>query len=132
MSGPPGECAILIAESALALAVGLVAGVLLGAEPPPEPVRPERVIRLFNGKDLTGLTTWLRDTKRADPRRVFRVTDGLLHVTGDGFGYLAAETSYRDYRVVLEHKWGRRTDGSPSASTWCCSARRRTSALPRP
>ena len=27
---------------------------------------------LFNGKDLTGFYTWLVDTKREDPRRVFR------------------------------------------------------------
>ena len=38
-----------------------------------EPVRPRAVIRLFNGKDLTGLTTWLKDTKHDDPRQVFRV-----------------------------------------------------------
>jgi hypothetical protein len=76
-----------------------------------DPVRPTEAVPLFNGKDLTGLTTWLKDTKREDPRHVFRVTDGLLHITGDGYGYVATEKEYRDYRVLVEYKWGKRTDG---------------------
>src|SRR5262249_52005332 len=68
-------------------------------------VSPKETVALFNGKDLTGLTTWLKDTKREDPRRVFRVEDGVLHITGDGFGYVATEKAYRDYRVVVEYKW---------------------------
>ena len=76
-----------------------------------EPVVPKETAQLFNGKDLTGLTTWLKDSKREDPKKVFRVTDGNLHITGDGFGYLATEKAYKDYRVVIEYKWGKKTDG---------------------
>ena len=76
-----------------------------------EPVSPRDVVRLFNGRDLSGLSTWLKDTKKDDPRGVFRITDGLLHVTGDGFGYIATDKEYRDYHVVVEFKWGKRTDG---------------------
>jgi hypothetical protein len=72
------------------------------------------VTTLFNGKDLRGLYTWLRDTKRSDPRRVFRVEDGLLHITGDGYGYVATEGEYRDYHLIVEYKWGKRTDGGES------------------
>ncbi|QEH39265.1 hypothetical protein OJF2_78800 (plasmid) [Aquisphaera giovannonii] len=86
-----------------------------GDERPAEPERPRGAIRLFNGKDLSGLTTWLKDTGHADPRGVFRVTaDGLLHISGDGFGYVATDRAYRDYRVVLEYRWGDRTDGGTS------------------
>lgn len=75
-----------------------------------EPIAPtEGVIRLFNGKDLDGLYTWLVDTKYEDPRGVFTVHDGLLHVSGDGFGYVATKNEYRDYRLVAEFKWGTRT-----------------------
>ena len=81
------------------------------AGPRDEPGRPDRTIPLFNGKDLTGLTTWLKDTRRDDPRRVFRVEDGILRITGDGFGYIATDRAYRDYRVVVEYRWGTRTDG---------------------
>src|SRR5205085_1971532 len=85
---------------------------ILPADPPKdEAVRPAAATKLFNGKDLSGFTTWLKDTKRDDPKKVFRVTDGMLHATGDGFGYLATEKAYRDYRAVIEYKWGKKTDG---------------------
>ncbi len=66
------------------------------------------VVSLFNGKDLSGFTTWLGDTKREDPRGVYSVVDGMIRLSGDGFGYLATEREYRSYRLVVEYKWGRR------------------------
>jgi len=72
---------------------------------------PGDVVRLFNGKDLDGLETWLKDTRRDDPRKVFRVKDGVLHISGDGFGYVATAKDYRDYHLVVEFKWGDKTDG---------------------
>lgn len=74
------------------------------------PISPQTdVIRLFDGQSLEGLYTWLKDTKYEDPKRVFRVTDGLLHITGDGLGGLITRNEYRDYHQVLEFKWGPRT-----------------------
>jgi hypothetical protein len=97
------------------LIAAVSAGGLLGDEPQATPERPSEVVRLFNGKDLAGLTTWLKDTRRDDPRRVFRVTDdGLLRITGDSFGYLATDRAYRDYRLVVEYRWGEKTDGGKS------------------
>jgi hypothetical protein len=75
----------------------------------PPAVAPDRPVRLFNGKDLSGLYTFLQDTKRDDPRRVFGVTpEGWLRVSGDGFGYVSTDRAYRDYRLVVEFKWGTR------------------------
>jgi hypothetical protein len=71
-----------------------------------EPVRPTGVIKLFDGKTLGDCYTYLQDTKYEDPRRVFRVADGLLHVTGEGMGSLITNKEYRDYHLVLEFKWG--------------------------
>ncbi len=71
-----------------------------------EPVRPMEVIKLFDGKTLGDCYTFLKDTKREDPRRVFRVTDGMLHFTGEGLGSLITNKEYRDYHLVLEFKWG--------------------------
>ena len=88
-----------------------LAGPAAPGEKPPPPLAPTSEVRLFNGKDLTGLSTWLRDSKRADPRKVFRVTGGQLHITGEGFGYVGTEKAYRDYRLVVEFKWGKKTDG---------------------
>lgn len=90
----------------LALAVAVLAG-----GPKPDPVTPHDTVKLFNGKDLSGLTTWLRGTKRDDPRQVFAARDGLLHISGDGFGYVATDKEYRDYHLVVEYRWGQRTDG---------------------
>jgi hypothetical protein len=69
----------------------------------------EGPIRLFNGKNLAGFYTWLQDTQYDDPRQVFRVSDGMLHVTGDGWGGILTRDRYRDYHLVLEYKWGERT-----------------------
>jgi 3-keto-disaccharide hydrolase len=76
-----------------------------------EPVRPTDTVLLFNGKDLAGLTTWLKDTKHADPRKVFSVKDGVLHVSGDGYGYVRTDKAYCDYHLIVEYKWGKKTDG---------------------
>ena len=67
------------------------------------------VIRLFDGESLDNCYTWLKDTQRKDPRRVFRLTDGMLHITGDGLGGLITKDRYRDYHLVLEYRWGDRT-----------------------
>ena len=82
-----------------------------GDEPRPDAVRPREVVHLFNGRDLAGLSTWLKGSNHDDPRHVFRVTDGLLHISGDGNGYIATEKAYRDYHLIVEYKWGKRTDG---------------------
>jgi hypothetical protein len=97
------------------LPLGLVLGVTLGggraAGQSGAAVRPREVIRLFNGRDLAGLSTWLSDSKRDDPRGVFSVADGVLRISGDGMGYVATATPYRDYHLVVEYRWGKRTDG---------------------
>jgi hypothetical protein len=74
-------------------------------------ISPKEVTPLFNGKNLNGLTTWLKDTKREDPRKVFEVTDGMIHISGEGNGGIATEKEYRDYRLTVEYKWGKKTDG---------------------
>ena len=66
-------------------------------------------IKLFDGKSLDGFYTWLKDTKYEDPRKVFRITDGMIHITGDGLGCLTTKLEYRDYHQVLEYRWGPRT-----------------------
>ena len=70
------------------------------------------MITLFNGRDLTGLYTWMADTKYEDPRKVFTVHDGLLHISGDGYGYVATRAMYKNYRLIADFKWGPRTWGN--------------------
>ena len=68
--------------------------------------------QLFNGTNLAGFTTWLVDTRHADPRRVFTVTNGLLRISGEGLGYLATRDEHRDYVLAVDFKWG------ATNSTW--------------
>ncbi len=94
------------------VSVSLAAGPGRGEEKTPEPVTPRKVIRLFNGKDLSGLYTWLKKTKDKDPLKVFTVEDGLIHVSGADNGYLATDRAYKDYHLVVEYKWGQKTYGA--------------------
>jgi hypothetical protein len=72
---------------------------------------PTERTALFNGKDLTGWRTWLKESGRDDPKNVFSVRDGMIHVSGEGNGYIATDKAYRDYRLDLEYRWGKKTDG---------------------
>lgn len=76
-----------------------------------EPIRPAAAMQLFNGKDLTGLHTWLKESQLADPKQVLAVRNGVLHLSGEGNGYIATNDDYKDYHLTVEYKWGDRTDG---------------------
>jgi hypothetical protein len=93
---------------ALCLIVSVVGATSHATEPAPA-ITPDRQIQLFDGKSLGDCYTWLKDTKREDPRKVFTVHDGLLHVSGDGWGGIITNQRYRDYHLVVEFKWGDRT-----------------------
>ena len=62
---------------------------------------------LFNGRDLNGWYTFL-DTKgkNYDPEKVFSIENGLLHISGKEFGYIATEKTYGNFKLVAEFKWG--------------------------
>jgi hypothetical protein len=63
-------------------------------------------IPLFNGKDLSGWTAYLRPTKEnpnPDPKNTWSVVDGVIKCTGRPNGYIATENEYGDY--VLRVKW---------------------------
>jgi 3-keto-disaccharide hydrolase len=73
---------------------------------------PDKVIKVFNGKDLDGLYTWMRDTKYEDPRQIFTVKDGILHISGDGYGGVITKNNYKNYHVIVEYRWGDKTWGA--------------------
>jgi Domain of Unknown Function (DUF1080) len=47
-----------------------------------------------------------------DPKDVWKLQDGQLHVSGRAYGYVATKNEYRDYRLVIEFKWGEKTWGN--------------------
>lgn len=74
---------------------------------PPAGVTP---VRLFNGKDLTGFYSFLRDRGRDnDPKGVFTVRDGMLRISGEEWGCVTTEKAYENYHLIAEFKWGEQT-----------------------
>ncbi len=61
-------------------------------------------VRLFNGKDLSNWVFYLRDPS-VDPARVFTVRDGVIHITGDPFGYMRTKDVYSDYKLHVEWRY---------------------------
>ena len=61
-------------------------------------------INLFNGKDLSNWVFTLKD-KTIDPATVFLVRDGVIHITGQPFGYMRTKEAYSDYKLHVEWRW---------------------------
>ncbi len=90
-------------------------------ELPGEPAQPsarldaisptDEPITLFNGRNLEGLYTWIRGSKYADSNKVFTVEEGMIHISGEGYGGLITSQAYRDYHLIVEFKWGEKTWG---------------------
>jgi hypothetical protein len=69
-------------------------------------VRSGAPILAFNGKDLTGFYTYLKETKYDDPKRVVTVKDGAIRVSGEDFGGFTTRQEFHDYHLIVEWKWG--------------------------
>jgi hypothetical protein len=86
----------------------LTIALLFGAPSSPEtqPIVPDRVIALFNGRDLSG---WYADVpdKDTNPSAVatFIVRNGMLVSLGTPRGHLLTESPYRDYRLEVEYRF---------------------------
>lgn len=79
-----------------------------------EPIVPDKPIHPFASGDLSAFETWLKDTQHQDPKSVFTLQNDILHISGEGAGYVATKASYRNYRVSVEYKWGtKRTNTGP-------------------
>jgi hypothetical protein len=70
-----------------------------------------KVIHLLSGNDLSPFYPFLKDFgKDNDPDHVFTITNGVLHITGQHYGYLATkETNFANYKLVAEYKWGEKS-----------------------
>jgi 3-keto-disaccharide hydrolase len=68
-------------------------------------------VQLFNGKDFSGWTISIDPRTKpyspdTNPDHVFRVEDGIIHVSGERFGGLTTKDEFENYRVIVEFKWG--------------------------
>jgi hypothetical protein len=85
-------------------------------------IKPDSAIRLFDGKSLNGFYTWLVDSHRDDPLRVFTVVDQVdgapaIRISGERWGGIITRESYRDYRLIVEFRWGLLTWGQRRNAT---------------
>lgn len=64
----------------------------------------KETIGLFNGKDLNNWVFQLKDTS-VDPNTVFNVQNGVIHISGNPFGYMRTKDTYSDYRLHVEWRW---------------------------
>ena len=81
-------------------------GAFLAFAAPADAVSPTQILRLFNGKDLTGWTADVpaRDNNPKAPPS-FVVRRNMLVSLGKPEGHLLSDASYRDYRLEIEYRF---------------------------
>jgi hypothetical protein len=83
-----------------------------GAVGPDNPaITPKSTLVLFDGRNLDAFYTYSRESKRQDPNAVFTLRSGLLRISGQEWGGIVSKQQYRDYRLVVEWRWGEKTWG---------------------
>jgi len=68
-------------------------------------------VQLFNGKDLSNWAFKLKDPA-VDPAKVFTVQNGIIHITGDPFGYMRTKDEYSDYNLHVEWRYPKEASNS--------------------
>jgi hypothetical protein len=66
-------------------------------------ITPTKRIDLFNGKDFAGWTFTTRSN--TPPAETWSVTNGVIHCTGQPYGYARTESPYRDYKLTVEWRF---------------------------
>ncbi len=78
-----------------------------------KPATPTKAISLLPATDLSAFESWLKGAGTNDARGVFKLRDGVLHISGEDRGYLATRQAFQNFHLTVEFKWGNRTDGGP-------------------
>lgn len=81
---------------------------------------------LFNGKDTTGWTFFLRPPAntpdaKPDPKDTWSVKDGVLVCTGKPNGYVVTEKEYGDYVLRLKWRFPKESKGGNSGVLLHCT-----------
>jgi hypothetical protein len=62
---------------------------------------------LFKPEDRSQWYVFLQGSEKGkDSLDVFRFENGMIHASGQKFGYIATEESYSNFHLKLEFKWG--------------------------
>ena len=105
---------LLISTACFGLMLAFVPN--LFAEEAPPATMPTKRIDLFNGKDFSGWTFCLRSN--AEPAATFSVSNGLMHCTGQPFGYVRTEKSFRDYKLAVEWRFVKIAPGANNSGVF--------------
>lgn len=64
-------------------------------------------IQLFNGKNLDGWYTYIKDRgKNIDPKKVFTVQNRMIRISGEEFGCITSNDEFENYKITVVFKWG--------------------------
>ena len=67
---------------------------------------------LFNASDLSQFDTFIRGRgSNSDPEHVFKVEDGLIHVSGHEMGFIITKQPFHRFYLRADFKWGEGTFG---------------------
>jgi hypothetical protein len=58
---------------------------------------------LFNGKDMSGWKTFLKEGDKGDPKTTIVVKDGEIQVSGFPYGYFYTDKTFKNY--VIRYTW---------------------------
>lgn len=61
----------------------------------------QKVEKLFNGKDLSNWN-FVVDKNAVSADQVFSIKDGVIHITGNPFGYMYTKEKYANYKLHVE------------------------------
>ncbi len=84
---------------------------LSAASPLPAATAPTGKIDLLADPSFKNWVFHLSEKNSLSTRReeVAVIREGVLQVTGKGFGYFRTKEAYRDYHLILEYRWGKNT-----------------------
>ncbi|MFT3936439.1 MAG: DUF1080 domain-containing protein [Chitinophagaceae bacterium] len=70
------------------------------------PVEDDFYTTIFNGKNLNGWHTFIKDKENKEDSENFRIEDDALHVNGKELGYAITEKSWQNFHLKVDFKWG--------------------------
>lgn len=64
----------------------------------------QKTTKLFNGKDLSNWN-FVVDKNSVPPEQVYSVSDGVIKIKGQPFGYMYTKEKYDNYKLHVEWRW---------------------------
>jgi hypothetical protein len=85
--------------ASMMLAAVFLIGILIFAGCQTSSPQKSNIIELFNGANFDGWTFCMKNN--ADPKDTWSVSDGVIHCTGQPYGYARTEQSFHDYQLTV-------------------------------